>query len=52
MSMFGDHTPRQDMLDALRYVKSEHKLTFVQFMHAILDVLACFAEYLSSDSDD
>lgn len=39
MSVFGDHTPEQDLLDWIQYVQSEHKLTLMQLLRALSVVM-------------
>lgn len=47
MSAFGDHTYKQDLLEALEGVHYDHPVTFIEFMRAMLEVLAYIAEYRS-----
>lgn len=46
MSVFGDDTAKQDMLDWLRMVKSDHNMNWLDFLEALAEVFA----YLASDA--
>lgn len=44
MSAFGDHTPKQDILDWLEYVKAEHKLSWIEMVKLVIQVLGYITE--------
>lgn len=56
MSYFGDHTPQQDLLEQVEYIKAEHALTtretvilLLQISSAIADPLGDIAEQMRSN---
>lgn len=44
MSTFGDHTPKDDMLNWIEYVKDEHHLTWPQIVRILAELLAYLIE--------
>jgi hypothetical protein len=45
MSTFGDHTPKQDILDNLESIRSDHQLTTIELIKAVLEVITYLLEY-------
>lgn len=43
MRTFGDHTPKDDLLNWIEYVKDDHHLTWPQLLTLLLQVIAYIA---------
>lgn len=45
MGAFGDHTAKQDLLEAIITIRDEHNLSFFDVVNTIIEVLAYIVEY-------
>jgi hypothetical protein len=45
MSAFGDGTPKQDLMDAIYGVQDEHKLSYLELVKLLSEILAYLLKY-------
>lgn len=45
MSAFGDRTPKQELLESLESLKSDHDLSLLELIQVIAEVLSYITEY-------
>jgi hypothetical protein len=45
MSTFGDHTPKQDLLDDIQAIKRKYNLSLMETIVALADIISYLAEY-------
>ena len=51
MSAFGDHTPKQDMLENLEDVKTHHNLSWFDFLAFLVEVFAYLVEQAKYETE-